>query len=218
MVSIPTCGEKAGNELKLQPLILPSTGHAGDLGDDQLQSRVTGGHSALTCLGILSSKGCHTSTCLGIRQSRGPRRSSFLNLPRVPILGRLTCLDLPGDSISMRLSSLSLPGDLHPDSGMPNSQVTTVLGRIRRRQWHPTPVLLPGKSHVWRSLMGSRGIGAEKLAITRVVHGVATSQTRLSNFTFTFHFHALEEEMATHSSIFAWRIPGMGEPGGLLST
>ena len=47
------------------------------------------------------------------------------------------------------------------------------------------------------------------------VHGVAKSQTRLSEFTFTFHFHALEKEMATHSSVLAWRIPGMGEPGGL---
>ena len=49
------------------------------------------------------------------------------------------------------------------------------------------------------------------------VHGVATSRTRMTNFTFTFHFDVLEEEMETHSSIFAWRIPGMGEPGGLLS-
>ena len=49
------------------------------------------------------------------------------------------------------------------------------------------------------------------------VHGIARSRTRLSNFTFTFHFHALEKEMATHSSILAWKIPGMGEPGGLLS-
>ena len=48
------------------------------------------------------------------------------------------------------------------------------------------------------------------------VHGVARSRTRLSDFTFTFHFHALEKEMATHSSVLAWRIPGMGEPGGLL--
>ena len=47
------------------------------------------------------------------------------------------------------------------------------------------------------------------------VHGVAKSQTRLSEFTFTFHFHALEKEMATHSSVLAWRIPGTGEPGGL---
>ena len=72
-----------------------------------------------------------------------------------------------------------------------------------RRQWHPTPVLLPGKSHG----------GAWKAA----VHGVAESRTRLSDFTFTFHFHALEKEMATHSSVLAWRIPGTGEPGGLPS-
>ena len=49
------------------------------------------------------------------------------------------------------------------------------------------------------------------------VHGDAKSQTRLSDFTFTFHFRALEKEMATHSSILAWRIPGTGEPGGLPS-
>ena len=49
------------------------------------------------------------------------------------------------------------------------------------------------------------------------VHGVAKSRTRLSNFTFTFHFHALEKEMTTHSSVLAWRIPGTGEPDGLPS-
>ena len=49
------------------------------------------------------------------------------------------------------------------------------------------------------------------------VHGVAKSRTRLRDFTFNFHFHALEKEMATHSSVLAWRIPGMGEPGGLPS-
>ena len=49
------------------------------------------------------------------------------------------------------------------------------------------------------------------------VHRVAKSQIRLSNFTFTFHYHALEKEMATHSSVFAWRILGTGEPGGLSS-
>ena len=57
------------------------------------------------------------------------------------------------------------------------------------------------------------GGGAWKAA----VHGVAKSRTRLSDFTFTFHFHALEKEMATHSSVLAWRIPEMGEPGGLPS-
>ena len=49
------------------------------------------------------------------------------------------------------------------------------------------------------------------------VHGVAKSWTRMSDFSFTFHFHALEKEMATHSSVLAWRIPGTAEPGGLLS-
>ena len=55
--------------------------------------------------------------------------------------------------------------------------------------------------------------GARKAA----VDGVAEGRTRLSDFTFTFHLHALEKEMATHSSALAWRIPGMGEPGGLSS-
>ena len=49
------------------------------------------------------------------------------------------------------------------------------------------------------------------------VHGVAEGQTRLSDFTFTFHFYALEKEIATHSSVLAWRIPGTGKPGGLPS-
>jgi len=49
------------------------------------------------------------------------------------------------------------------------------------------------------------------------VHGVANSRALLSDFTFTFHFHALEKEMATHSRVLAWRIPGTGEPGGLQS-
>ena len=49
------------------------------------------------------------------------------------------------------------------------------------------------------------------------VHGIAKSRTRLSDLLFTFHFHALEKEMATHSSVLAWRIPGRGEPGGLPS-
>ena len=49
------------------------------------------------------------------------------------------------------------------------------------------------------------------------VHGVTEGRTRLSDFTFTFHFHALEKEMATHSSVLAWRIPGTRKPGGLLS-
>ena len=74
-----------------------------------------------------------------------------------------------------------------------------------RRQWHPTPELFclenPMDGGAWWA----------------AVHGVSKSQTRLSDFTFTFHFHALEKEMATHSSVLAWRVPGTGQPGGLPS-
>ena len=73
-----------------------------------------------------------------------------------------------------------------------------------RRQWHPLQ---------YSCLENPTDGGAWWAA----VHGVAKSQTRLSDFTFTFHFHALEKEMATHSSVLAWRIPGTGESGGLPS-
>ena len=72
-----------------------------------------------------------------------------------------------------------------------------------RRQWHPTPVLLPGEFYGRRVLVGCSPRGRE--------------ESGLSDFTFTFHFHALEKEMATHSSVLAWRMPGTGEPGGLPS-
>ena len=68
----------------------------------------------------------------------------------------------------------------------------------------PDSILLPGKSLGWRSLVGCSPSGCEELDTTE-------------RLTFTFHFHALEKEMATHSSVLAWRIPGMAEPGGLLS-
>ena len=67
-----------------------------------------------------------------------------------------------------------------------------------RRQWHPTPVLLPGKSHGWRRLVDCSPWGHKE-----------------SDTTKWLHFHALEKELATHSSVLAWRIPGMGKPGGL---
>ena len=60
-------------------------------------------------------------------------------------------------------------------------------------------------------------VGQRIMYLWERVHGVTKSQIRLSDFTFTFHFHALEKEMATHSSVLAWRTPGMGEPGGLPS-
>ena len=73
-----------------------------------------------------------------------------------------------------------------------------------RGKWQPTPVFLPGKSHGRRSLVGCCPWGRWESDTTEQLH-------------FTFHFHALEKEMATHSSVLAWRIPGTGEPGGLPS-
>ena len=71
------------------------------------------------------------------------------------------------------------------------------VSQLRIRQWHPTPVLLPGKSHGWRSLAGYS-------------RGVAKSQTRLSNFTFTSHFHALERKWQPTPVFLPWEYQGRG--------
>ena len=108
-----------------------------------------------------------------------------------------------------------------------------------RREWQPIPVFLPGESLGQRNLlcqsMGSQRFGHDWVcdgnatplqysclenpmnagAWWAAVHRVAKSRTWLSDFTFTLPFHALEKDMATHSSVLAWRIPGTGEPGGL---
>ena len=82
------------------------------------------------------------------------------------------------------------------------SQLQTLDLNTGKRQWHPTPVLLPGKSHGWRSLVDCGPRGCYESGTTERLH---------------FHFPALEKEMATHSSVLAWTIPGTGEPGGLPS-
>ena len=120
MISIPICGEETGNQLKCNPLNLPSTGHTEDLGGHPIPVQQS---QEVDPPMIWSLKGCHTETCLGICQSRGPRRS--------------TCLDLPRDSIFRRLSCLSLPGGQHLDPGAPGSQIATVLGRISFKKTHP---------------------------------------------------------------------------------
>ena len=68
---------------------------------------------------------------------------------------------------------------------------------MQRRQWHPTPVLLPGKSHGQRSLVGCSPCSIKESDMTEQLH-------------FLFHFHALEKETATHFSVLPWRIPGTG--------
>ena len=87
-----------------------------------------------------------------------------------------------------------------------DSRLLTVRATVRSGEGNGTPL----QDSCLENPMDGGAWGA-------TVHGVAKSQTRLSDFTFTFHFQALEKEMATHSSVLAWRIPGMGEPGGLPS-
>ena len=84
------------------------------------------------------------------------------------------------------------------------SKVMLKILQARLQQWHPIPVLLPGKSHGLRSLVGCSPWGHKELDTTEWLH-------------FPFHFHSLEKEMPTHSSVLAWRIPGMEELGRLPS-
>ena len=70
---------------------------------------------------------------------------------------------------------------------------------------------------LYTSMEKAMATHSSTLAWQAAVHGVSRSWTRLSDFTFTFHFHASDKEMATHSSVLAWRFPGTGEPGGLPS-
>ena len=117
---------------------------------------------------------------------------------------------------------------------------TLMLGKIKGGRWRErqrmrcldsiTDGMDTSLSRLWKLVMDREGEGngtplqysylenpMDGGAWKAAVHGVVKSRTWLSDFTFTFHFHALEKEMATHSSVLAWRIPGTGEPDGLLS-
>ena len=111
-------------------------------------------------------------------------------------------------------AALNMPANLE------NSAVVTGLEKVsfhsnpKERQCQRMLKLLHNCTHLQYSCLENPMEGGAWWAS---VHGVVKSQTQLSDFTFTFHFHSLEKEMATHSSVLAWRIPGTAEPGGLPS-
>ena len=109
-----------------------------------------------------------------------------------------------------------LPGEIHSFSAGSDGKALACnagdLGSIPG--WGRSPGEGNGNSSLQYSCLGNP---MDRGAWQATVHGVTKSRTRLSDFTFTFHFHALEKEMATHSSVLAWRIPGKGDSGGLPS-
>ena len=101
--------------------------------------------------------------------------------------------------------------------GLLEVKSSTILDLVVSNQFLSCPVAMSGEGDGTPLQYSCLENPMDRGAWWAAVHGVAKSWTRLSNFTFTFHFHALEKEMATHSSVLAWRIPGMVEPGGLPS-
>ena len=150
-----------------------------------------------------------------VLQSHRPLRSHTHTTPLTACVLLLRWLSLPCHLLPQESSSSSPPMSLF----IPN---------LARLSSSTSPTLPLAK--IYASLFSHSGEGKgtplqysclenpmDGGAWWATVHGVAEGRTRLSDFTFTFHFHALEKEMATHSSVLAWRIPGTGEPGGLPS-
>ena len=146
-------------------------------------------------------------------------------LLRVPWTGRRSNQSIlkeiiPGCSLEGLMLKLKLQYFGHLMQRVDSLEKTLMLGKIegRRRGRQQRMRWLDGI--IDTTAMGLGGLWdlvTDREAWCAAVHGIAKNWTRLSDFTFTFHFHALEKEMATHSSVLAWRIPGTEEPSGLPS-
>ena len=150
---------------------------------------------------------------------------SWRRLLRVPWTARRSNQSIlkeisPGISLEGMMLKLKLQCFGHLMQRVDSLEKTLMLGGIggRRRRGRPRMRWLDGITDwIDVSLSELRELVMDREAWHAVIHGVAKSRTRLSDFTFAFHFHALEKEMATHSTILAWKIPWTEEPGGLQS-
>ena len=140
-----------------------------------------------------------------------------------PTLGDLMDCDLPGSSVLGILQERTLEWVATPSSrSIIYKKTNHYVVHLKPTEWRQSATLQSvNYTSVKQKHRQTHSQGTHKPmdggAWKAAVHGVAEGRTRLSDFTFTFHFHALEKEMATHSSVLAWRIPGTGEPRGLPS-
>ena len=155
-----------------------------------------------------------------------------MSLQKLPHFSLTFCLAIFFQVVSTFYLYFSIPFSLdHTSQALFPPLTRTLLERLQMTFTWPNLISVINPHHLWSPSKFIRKGNGNPLqypclenpmdggAWWAAVHGVAKSRTQLSDFTFTFHFHALEKEMATHShsSVLAWRIPGMGEPGGLPS-
>ena len=137
----------------------------------------------------------------------------FLHCTQTPTLSQKVQKNSPPDELLSTFSQMIIPSSSL--SSLEFSSVAQLCLTLGGPMNCSTPGLPVGEGNGTPLEYSSLENPMDRRAWQAGVHGVAKSRTRLSDFTFTFHFHALEKEMETHSSVLAWRIPGTADPGGL---